>query len=73
METAIDVLQTRIDKRKAKTESTTASQTNYSFYSREKEIKEVETLNPDIKVKIADTKDMKTEVLRKLVCVAKIC
>jgi len=66
LETAIDVLQTRIEKLKAKTESTNAAQTNDSFYSRENEIKEIESLIPDIRVKIADTKDMKTEVLRKL-------
>ena len=36
LETAMDVLQTRIDKLKAKTESTNAAQTNDSFYNREK-------------------------------------
>lgn len=66
LETAIDVLQTRINKLNSKSESSNVSQSNDSSYSIEKEVKEIESLIPEIRIKIADTKDMKAEVLRKL-------
>ena len=37
-----------------------------AFYTRENEIKQIESLIPEIKEKIADTKDMKTETFKKL-------
>ena len=36
------------------------------FYTREKEIKEIEGLLPEINEKITDTKDMKEETIKKL-------
>ena len=37
-----------------------------AFYTRENEIKQIESLIPEIREKIADTKDMKTETFKKL-------
>ena len=37
-----------------------------AFYTRENEITQIESLIPEIKEKIVDTKDMKTETFKKL-------
>ena len=37
-----------------------------AFYTREKEISEIEAIVPEIKEKIADTRDMQNETLKKL-------
>ena len=37
-----------------------------AFYTREKEIEEIKSLIPEIKEKIADTKDMQNETIKKL-------
>merc|ERR1711994_829697 len=66
LEGAIKCLQTRIDKLKTKTESIDPSKVRDAFYTRENEIKQIESLIPEIKEKIADTKDMKTETFKKL-------
>merc|ERR1719414_1816766 len=63
---AICVLQKRVDNLKNKTESKDPSKKNDAFYTREGEIKEIESLIPEIKEKIADTNDMKAETLKKL-------
>jgi len=66
LEGAIKCLQTRIDKLKSKTESIDPTKVRDAFYTRENEIKQIESLIPEIKEKIADTKDMKTETFKKL-------
>merc|ERR1719273_499923 len=63
---AIQVLQLRIDLLKAKAESIDPTKAKDAFYTRENEIKEIESLIPEIREKIADTKDMKTETFKKL-------
>ena len=37
-----------------------------AFYTREREIKEIEGIIPEIKEKIADTKDMQEETIKKI-------
>ena len=37
-----------------------------AFYTREREIEEIESLVPEIREKIADTRDMQTETNKKL-------
>jgi len=59
-------LQIRIDRLKAKTETVDPTKAKDALYTREDEIKEVESLIPEIREKIADTKDMKTETFKKL-------
>jgi len=66
LEGAINVLQIRIDKLKTKTESIDPSKARDAFYTRENEIKEIESLIPEIREKILDTKDMKSETFKKL-------
>jgi len=63
-EGAIKVLEVRIERLKSETES--ASPSKAAFSSRADEIKEIEALIPEIREKIADTKDMKTETFKKL-------
>jgi hypothetical protein len=65
-EAAIHVLQSRTEKLKAKTESVDPSKAGDTAYSRDDEIKEIEALIPEIREKIADTKDMKAETFKKL-------
>jgi len=67
LNSAISVLQKRIDNLKAKTESVDPSKKADAFYTREAEIKEIESLIPEIKEKITDTNDMKAETHKKLV------
>merc|ERR1712066_977860 len=66
LEEAISVLKKRIDNLKNKTESFDESKKDDVFYTREKEIAEIEALIPEIKEKIADTVEMKEENNRKI-------
>merc|ERR1712243_165720 len=66
LEMAIGVLKKRIDNLTNKTESVDESKANDAFYTREKEIKEIESLIPEIKEKITDTNEMREESLRKI-------
>jgi len=66
LEMAIGVLKKRIENLTNKTESVDESKANDAFYTREKEIKEIESLIPEIKEKITDTNEMKEESLRKI-------
>merc|ERR1712133_95916 len=66
LEMAIGVLKKRIDNLINKTESVDESKKDDAFYTREKEIKEIESLIPEIKEKITDTNEMKEESLRKI-------
>merc|ERR1711953_528457 len=66
LEAAIAVLKKRIDNLKNKTESVDESKKDDVFYSREKEIAEIESLIPEIQEKIADTVEMKEENNRKM-------
>merc|ERR1712198_243616 len=66
LEMAIGVLKKRIENLENKTESVDESKANDAFYTREKEIKEIESLIPEIKEKITDTNEMKEESLRKM-------
>merc|ERR1712055_365713 len=63
---AITVLTTRIDNLKKKTESKDETRTDDAFYTREKEIEELENLLPEIREKIQDTNEMKEETMRKM-------
>merc|ERR1712062_931510 len=66
LEAAIAVLKKRIDNLKNKTESVDESKKDDVFYSREKEIAEIESLLPEIQEKITDTLEMKAENQRKI-------
>ena len=66
LEEAISVLKKRIDNLKNKTESFDESKKDDVFYTREKEIAEIEALIPEIKEKITDTVEMKEENNRKM-------
>jgi len=63
---AIKVLTTRIDNLKAGTESKDTSRTDDAFYTKEREIAELEKLLPEIQEKIQDTESMKKETIRKM-------
>ena len=65
-ELAICVLKKRIDNLVNKTESVDEAKKNDAFYTREKEIAELEALIPEIKEKILDTNEMKEESVRKI-------
>jgi len=65
LEAAIAVLQTRVANLKAEKESQDGKEKD-SFYTREKEVAELEALIPEIKEKIADTNEMKVEQIRKM-------
>jgi len=65
LEAAIAVLQTRVANLKAEKESQDGKEKD-SFYTREKEVAELEALIPEIKEKIVDTKEMKVEQIRKM-------
>ena len=66
LQAAIAVLNTRIANLASKTESVDTEKASDAFYSREKEIKEIEALIPEIKEKIADTEEMREEASRKV-------
>jgi len=66
LEAAIKVLETRVANLKAETESPDEAKKEDAFYTREKEVAELEALIPDIKEKITDTNEMKAESLRKM-------
>jgi len=63
---AIDVLDLRIKNLKEKTESKDETRTDDAFYTREREIEELEKLLPEIREKIVDTNEMKVETVRKM-------
>merc|ERR1711983_441433 len=63
---AIEVLKKRIDNLINKTESVDESKKDDAFYTREKEIKEIEALIPEIKEKITVPIEMKEESVRKI-------
>merc|ERR1711909_2140 len=62
LEAAITVLETRIKNLKEKTESPDVAKQSDAFYTREKEIAEIESLIPEIKEKITDTNEMKEQI-----------
>jgi len=66
LEAAIAVLETRIKNLKEKTESPDLAKQSDAFYTREKEIAEIEALIPEIKEKITDTNEMKEESIKKV-------
>merc|ERR1712117_474142 len=66
LESAISVLETRIKNLKEKSESPDLAKQSDAFYTREKEIAEIETLIPEIKEKITDTNEMKEESIKKV-------
>jgi len=63
---AISVLEKRIGFLKEGKASLEASKAKDAFYTAEKEVKEIEGIIPEIKEKIADTKDMQTETIKKI-------
>merc|ERR1712106_294655 len=66
LEAAIAVLDKRIKNLKEKTESPDESKKNDPFFTREKEIADIESLIPEIKEKITDTNEMKDESIKKV-------
>lgn len=63
---AIKVLTSRIENLKAGSESKDTSRTDDAFYTKEREIAELEKLLPEIKEKIQDTNELKKETIRKM-------
>merc|ERR1719369_1335297 len=63
---AIAVLEKRINFLKEGKASVEATKAKDAFYSAEKEVKEIEGIIPEIKEKIADTKDMQEETIKKI-------
>jgi len=63
---AIAVLEKRISFLKEGKASVEANKAKDAFYSAEKEVKEIEGIIPEIKEKIADTKDMQEETVKKI-------
>ncbi|QQP36457.1 Uncharacterized protein FKW44_021571, partial [Caligus rogercresseyi] len=66
LESSIGVLSSRVTNLKDKKESVDPSKKDDTFYTREKEIEEIEKLIPEIKEKIADTRDLQEETLKKI-------
>jgi len=63
---AIAVLEKRIGFLKKGKASIEATKAKDAFYNAEREIKEIEGIIPEIKEKIADTKDMQQETIKKI-------
>lgn len=63
---AIAVLEKRIGFLKEGKASIEANKAKDAFYNSEREIKEIEGIIPEIKEKIADTKDMQQETIKKI-------
>jgi len=63
---AIKVLTSRIENLKAGNESKDTTRTDDAFYTKEREISELEKLLPEIQEKIQDTESMKKETIRKM-------
>eukprot|EP00093_Oithona_nana_P000022 00022.XXX_38_1479_1 [CDS] Oithona nana genome sequencing. len=63
---AIGVLEKRISLLKESKESQDPSKKKDAFYTREREIEEIESIIPEIREKIADTKDMQQETIKKI-------
>merc|ERR1711997_234282 len=63
---AIAVLEKRVSFLKEGKASVEANKAKDAFYSAEKEVKEIEGIIPEIKEKIADTKDMQEETIKKI-------
>ena len=63
---AIGVLKKRIDNLANKTESVDESKKDDAFYTREKEMAELESLIPEIKEKITDTNEMREELAMRI-------
>ena len=66
LEDAIGVLEKRVKNLKEKKESANPDKKDDAFYTREKEVEEIESLIPEIREKITDTRDMQTETNKKL-------
>jgi len=66
LQDAINVLEKRVKNLKEKKESDNPSKKDDAFYTREREIDEIESLVPEIREKIADTRDMQVETNKKL-------
>ena len=66
LQDAINVLEKRVKNLKEKKESDKPSKKDDAFYTREREIDEIESLVPEIREKIADTRDMPAETNKKL-------
>jgi len=66
LQAAIAVLDTRINNLKNKSESPDETKKDDAFYTREKEIAEIEALIPEIQDKISDTDEMKDESIKKV-------
>merc|ERR1719369_1409924 len=63
---AIAVLEKRINYLKEGKASIEETKAKDAFYTAEKEVKEIEGIIPEIKEKIADTKDMQEETIKKI-------
>merc|ERR1711862_701611 len=63
---AIGVLEKRISLLKESKESEDPSKKKDAFYTRDREIEEIQGIIPEIREKIADTKDMQEETIKKI-------
>jgi len=66
LEDAIGVLEKRVKNLKEKKASANPDKKEDAFYTPEKEVEEIESLIPEIREKITDTRDMQTETNKKL-------
>merc|ERR1712039_610079 len=65
LEDAIGVLEKRVKNLKEKKVSANPDKKEDAFYTPEKEVEEIESLIPEIREKITDTRDMQTETNKK--------